>query len=186
MVMLQWLKGSSAVGQYAVAVKVFESLYFLPVILANTYMPRVGKGDMDFAKNPELRQLYKLAWLLGIGMMLVSVFVLPFAIPIVFGPNYQQAQQVVALAGPAAFAVATGCASSCWLQLNNLEWISTARTAVGAVSNIALNLLLIPRFGPGGAAVATNISYIASVFLFMMIYNTETRRNTVSLLLPIF
>jgi PST family polysaccharide transporter len=176
-VMLQWIKGPSAVGQYAVAVKVFESLYFLPVILASTYMPRVGKGDINFAKNPELRQLYKLAWLLGIGMTLVSVFVLPFAIPIVFGPNYQQAQQVVVLAGPAAFAVATGCASGCWLQLNNLEWISTARAAVGAVLNIALNLLLIPRFGPGGAAIATSISYTISTFGVMLLYNVHTRQN---------
>ena len=186
MVMLQWLKGPSAVGQYSVAVRVAESLYFLPVMLASTYMPRIGKGDLDFNKNPELQELYSIAWLLGIAMMAVSILILPLFVPVVFGPNYQQAQLALAIAGPAAFAVSTGCASSCWLQLNNLEWISTARVAAGCIINIALNLVLIPWLGTAGAALATSISYVLATFGVMMFYNGETRRNSMSLLLGPF
>ena len=34
--MLEWLRGSAEVGQYSVAVRVAESLCFLPIILSNT------------------------------------------------------------------------------------------------------------------------------------------------------
>ena len=43
-VMLEWLRGSEDVGQYSVAVRVTESLYFLPLLLHNTFLPRIGRG----------------------------------------------------------------------------------------------------------------------------------------------
>ena len=184
MVMLQWLKGSSAVGQYSVAVRVAESLFFMPVLLANTYIPRIGNIDLEYSENRELQQLYRLAWLLGIGMMFASMLVLPIFIPVVFGPNYQQAQQALLLFGPAAFAVSTGCASGIWLQLMNLEWLSTMRTFLGCIINIMMNLFLIPLIGVNGAAISTSASYIIATFAVMLIFNPVTRRNAISLLFP--
>lgn len=186
MVMLQWLEGPSAVGQYSVAVRVAESLYFLPVMLASTYIPRIGNGNLNIAKNLELQQLYLLAWLLGMGMVGMTILILPLFIPLVFGPDYHQAQVALAISGPAAFAVSTGCASSVWLQLNNLEWISTARVVVGCIINIALNLILIPRLGTAGASLATSISYLLATFGVMMLYSRATRRNSISLLFAPF
>jgi len=186
MVMLQWLKGPSALGQYSVAVKVAESLFFLPAMLASTFMPRIGKGDLDIANNPELQQLYNFAWLLGVGMMFASSFVLPYLIPVIFGPSFRQAQLALIISGPAAFAVATGCASSCWLQLNNLEWVSMARVTLGCIVNIVLNLVFIPRLGPSGAALSTSISYFLATFGIMIIYSSQTRRNSAYLLLGPF
>ena len=184
MVMLQWLKGSSAVGQYSVAVRVAESLYFLPVMLANTYMPRIGNIDLEFSENRELQQLYRLAWLLGIGMMFASMLVLPIFIPVIFGHNYQQAQQALLLSGPAAFAVSTGCASGIWLQHMNLEWLSTMRTFLGCIINIIMNLFLIPLIDINGAAISTSVSYVIATFTVMLIFNPATRRNAISLLFP--
>jgi O-antigen/teichoic acid export membrane protein len=184
MVMLQWLKGSSAVGQYSVTVRVAESLYFLPVMLASTYMPRIGNRDLEFAENRELQQLYRLAWLLGIGMMLASILVLPIFIPVVFGPNYHQAQQALLLSGPAAFAVSTGCASGIWLQNMNLEWLSAIRTLLGCILNIGINLFLIPLIDINGASISTSVSYIIATFGVMLVFNPVTRRNAISLLFP--
>ncbi|MFN9631631.1 MAG: flippase [Cyanobacteriota bacterium] len=183
-VMLQWLKGAEAVGQYSVAVKVAETFYFLPVMLCSTYFPRIGKAAPGGSPEKELRQLYRYAWLLGTGMMLANILFLPLLIPIIFGPDFQEAKQSLALSGLASFAVATGCASSCWLQTKKLEWISTARTALGAAVNIALNLALIPHFGSSGAAVATSISYLIATFAMTMLINKETRENTLVLLNP--
>ena len=50
--------------------------------------------------------------------------------------------------------------------------LSLATTTVGALTNIVLNFLFIPRFGVNGAAFATFISYFV-VFLFRAV---DTRR----------
>ena len=60
-VMLEWLRGPEDVGQYSVAVRVAESLYFLPVVLSNTLLPRIGRGSGEFHTDPALRQLYRSA-----------------------------------------------------------------------------------------------------------------------------
>jgi O-antigen/teichoic acid export membrane protein len=183
-VMLQWMKGSDAVGQYSVAVKVAELFYFLPVMLSSTYFPRIARQQKAVSSNLELKRLYRFSWLLGAAIMLANIFILPLLIPFVFGPDFQEAKIVLAFSGPASFAVATGCASSSWLQIKNLEWISTLRTGFGAVANILLNIFLIPRFGPSGAAIATSASYILATFATTMIINKETRQNTLLLLYP--
>jgi PST family polysaccharide transporter len=46
-----------------------------------------------------------------------------------------------------------------------LTWVATLRTAIGALINISLNLLLIPRYGPSGAAIATLISVACAGFV---------------------
>ena len=40
----------------------------------------------------------------------------------------------------------------------NLQLISTFNTVVGAISNIMLNIILIPKYGINGAAVASMCS----------------------------
>jgi PST family polysaccharide transporter len=163
-VMLEWLRGSEDVGQYSVAVRVAESLYFLPVVLASTFMPHIARGTGVFQSDPALRRLYQSAWLLGIGMAATSILILPALIPWIFGNQFRPAQDVLAWLGPAAFAVSTGSASGAWLNTHNHTALVAIRSVTGAVINIALNLVLIPDQGASGAAIATSASYIASVY----------------------
>jgi polysaccharide transporter, PST family len=184
MVMLQWLKGSNAVGQYSVAVKTAEALYFLPMILSNTLFSRIGKANSKHLATLGLRQLYKASWLLGIGMALTNLLLLPLLVPFVYGPQFQEAKYALALMAPAAFAVSMGYASNAWLQLMKLEWILTATTVAGAVVNAVLNLILIPKYGACGAAIATSVSHLVVTFAITLFVNKDTRANTMLLLYP--
>jgi len=163
-VMLEWLRGSEDVGQYSVAVRVAESLYFLPVVLASTFMPRIARGTGVFQTDRALRCLYQSAWLLGIGMAAATILILPALIPWIFGNQFKPAQDVLAWLGPAAFAVSTGSASGAWLNTHNHTALVAVRSVTGAVVNIGLNLALIPDQGASGAAIATSASYIVSVY----------------------
>jgi PST family polysaccharide transporter len=182
-VMLEWLRGPDDVGQYSVAVRVAESLYFLPVILSNTFLPRIGRGSGQFASDLGLRQLYRSAWLLGVGMTLTSIFLLPPLVPLVFGEEFLSAQAALVWLGPAAFAVATGCASGAWLNTQGHQSLIAQRSVIGALVNIGLNMILIPRMGLIGAAVATSASYLASVYL-VGIFRREISSNLLGLAFP--
>ena len=182
-VMLEWLRGPEDVGQYSVAVRVAESLYFLPVVLSNTFLPRIGQGTGQFDSDLDLRQLYRSAWLLGIGMMAISMLLLPSLIPVVFGTEFLPAKAALIWLGPAAFAVSIGCASDAWLNTQGLQKLIAQRSAVGAVTNIALNIFLISRMGFVGAALATSISYIVSVYI-VGVFRKEISDNLVRLAFP--
>lgn len=182
-VMLEWLKGSEDLGQYSVAVKLSESLYFLPLLLSQTFLPRIGRGSGVFESDLNLRHLYQLAWLCGVGMTLTSMFLLPLLVPLVFGDKFIPASSALIWLGPAAFAVSTGCASGAWLNTQGYQKIMAQRAAFGAFINIILNLILIPSMGFVGAALATSISQLVSVYLIGL-FRKDTFSNFQNLLFP--
>lgn len=182
-VMLEWLRGPEDVGQYSVAVRVAESLYFLPVMISSTFLPRIGRGTGQFVTDPALRQLYRSAWLLGLGMTVTSMFVLPSLIPLVFGDQFLPAKGALIWLGPAGFAVATGCASSVWLNTQGHQNVIALRSSIGALVNIFLNLLLIPRMGFIGAALTTSASQLVSVYL-VGVFRKEVSKNLLYLAFP--
>jgi PST family polysaccharide transporter len=182
LIVLEWLGGSSDVGQYSVAVRIVESLYFLPLILVDTFLPRIS-DDHGFLADAELSRLYRLAWLLGVALMFCSMLVLPLCVPLVFGSQYEPAQSVLFFLGPAAFAVSVGCANGAWLNSKGYLGVIVQRSAFGAILNIGLNILLIPSAGIKGAAIATSLSQVLSVYLLPLL-RAETRSNTLKLMNP--
>ena len=186
-VMLEWLRGPAEVGQYSVAVRVAESLYFLPVVLTNTFLPRIGEGSVNFETDPGLRQLYRTAWLLGVGIVSLTAFVLPLFVIFVFGEQYRDSLVALNFLAPCGFAVATGVASSTWLNRRGgrLLKVIPLRTTAAMILNIFLNLWLIPLMGIAGAALATTISYYFATFGFMIVLCDQTRRNAFYLIAPL-
>jgi O-antigen/teichoic acid export membrane protein len=162
---------------------VAESLYFLPVVLANTFLPRIGRGTGRFASDPVLRQLYQSSWLLGVGMALTSMLLLPPLLPLVFGDEFLPAQAALVWLGPAAFAVAIGCSTGAWLNVNNHYSIIWKRTTLGAVVNVILNLILIHPFGFVGAAIATSASQLIAANI-VQLFDQDTRQNQLSAIFP--
>ena len=183
-VMLEWLRGTEDVGQYSVAVRVAECLYFLPVVLTNTFLPRIGRGTGHFDSDPGLRQLYRSAWLLGVGMVIATMSLLPPLVPLVFGDEFLSAKSALIWLGPASFAVSIGCASGAWLNTQGFQVLIAQRSAVGAFANLLLNIFFIPGLGIQGAALATSISYFIAPLLVMFFHSRRARKNALMLLMP--
>jgi O-antigen/teichoic acid export membrane protein len=104
-------------------------------------------------------------------------------IPLIFGPQYASASSALVCLGPANFAACSSCVSGAWLNANGRQGLYAQRCAVGAVSNVGLNLVMIPLYGIVGAAIATSLAQLTSVYLFPLLMRS-TRANTRLLLCP--
>jgi O-antigen/teichoic acid export membrane protein len=62
-----------------------------------------------------------------------------------------------------------GAASGQYLIAENFNKLTFVRTGFGAIVNIALNLVLIPKMGMMGAAIATLIAYASATFFILVI-----------------
>ncbi|MBD0261875.1 MAG: polysaccharide biosynthesis C-terminal domain-containing protein, partial [Tolypothrix sp. Co-bin9] len=58
-----------------------------------------------------------------------------------------------------------GVATSPWFIAEGLNHVSLGKTLLGAILNVILNLLLIPKYAGLGAAIATIISQAVAAFL---------------------
>ena len=97
---------------------------------------------------------------------------------LLYGQQFIEAGSVLVIHIWAGIFAFLGIASRKWLVAENLSMLSFWRTFFGMVINIVMNLLLIPRYGIQGAAVATLISQVAAAYLFDVLC-IKTRSNFV-------
>lgn len=165
-IMLKMMSGDTAVGVYSAAVRVSEVWYFIPSAIVSSVSPAImlAKDDPLLFHN-RLRRLFALMTIVSYSIgTLVAVFS-PLIIRMLYSASYSAAAPILSVHIWASIFVFLGVAQTPWDVTHNLMKLSLYRTSLGAVLNVAINLVLIPRLGAMGAAIATVISYaIASVF----------------------
>jgi len=166
-VMLGEMLDARAVGMYAAATRVSELWYFIPMGIASSAFPllvEVRARDATLYRR-RMQELFDgmaaLAYAIAVPLALLS----PWVIGMLYGPEFADAGAVLAIHTWASVFVFLGVGQMPWDAAEGLTRLAMARTLMGAVSKIGLNLVLIERFGLRGAAVATLLSYACSAWL---------------------
>jgi len=167
-VILDALKGEQAVGTYAAAYKLLETTTFVAWAVSRAVFP-----VMSAAKEP-----WRVRQALEQGIAAVSLFFVPLGVGLWF-----EAGPVLRLLYGARY-VAEGTSVARWLAPSPLlfaiaflglyalvarerRWQVVVAAVVATVSNIGLNLVLIPHLAGTGAAIATTISYAVEAVLVL-------------------
>ncbi|WP_415906456.1 flippase [Neptuniibacter sp. QD72_48] len=175
-VMLGQLANDEAVGVYSAAAKVSQVWYFIPMIIVSSVFPAILKAKMrdETQYYQRLQRLFDLmAWLSFVVAVPLTLVATPLMV-IVFGDLYEQSGAVLAIHVWASVFVFMGVAGGKWFLAENRQILNFYRKALGAIANIGLNLILIPLYGPIGAAIATIISYAIVEFIYD-VFQRETR-----------
>jgi stage V sporulation protein B len=157
------------VGVYAMAAMVAEGIYQLLVVLQNNCNPLLARqiAGKDWQGLRALVQRVRGRTYLGMAAVaLVAVLLFPTLVDLLAANRgYETARVPFALLA-AGIVLASGYIpfGQTLLMAGFPGWHSFFMVATVAV-NVAGNLLLVPRFGISGAAAATAISMLASVFL---------------------
>ena len=177
-VMIKAMLGNEAVGNYAAAVRVSEAWYFIPVAICSSLFPAIIKSkeisEDDYYSK--LQKVYDLVVWLAIAIAIPVTVLADIAILVLFGPQYHAASSVLKIHIWAGVFVFLGVASGKWYVVENLQRYSFYRTLAGAVVNVFLNFLLIPRMGITGAALATIVSYFTAAYL-SVVFSKHSRKN---------
>ena len=167
-IMLAQILGEHSVGIYSAAVKLTEIWYFIPTIVATSLYPRFVEL-YDFDKKTYMRKLLKVMslffWMFLIGAIIVFFFSTKI-ISILYGAKYVEAVPVLSIHIFSGIMISTSIIFAHRYILRNQQKISLYGTIIGALTNISLNLMLIPCYGVKGAAIATLIScFVPTIFV---------------------
>jgi O-antigen/teichoic acid export membrane protein len=158
------LSGPAVLGMYAVASK-FAELMRLPATALNYVLyPRFTRQPPEQAAR-EARHLLTRACLATTAAAPVLAGCSIVALPLLFGPAFHAAIVpacilLIGLAVEGAAAVA-----SAYLWGAGRPGANSVGMGVGVLATVGLDLLLIPRFGATGAAVASSIAYLCTAGL---------------------
>jgi PST family polysaccharide transporter len=157
MIMLGALAGDSAVGIYSAAAQISEFWYFLPVAIVSSATPALLRARSVGQAHYRQRILVLLE-LLSFMSLVVAPTLTFFSGPTVtllFGQEFAAAGPVLAVHVWTSIFVLHGQVRTTWLIAEGHQRLGVVTTSLGAIVNIALNAILIPREGPVGAAIAT-------------------------------
>lgn len=176
-VMLGQMLGDQAVGIYSAAVRVSEVWYFIPGVIVSSVFPAIieAKKTSETIYYQRLQKLYDYMVLIAFTVAIPMTFISTWIIKILLGNEYIEAGPILSVHIWASLFVFLGVASSNWFIVENKQILNFQRTTLGAISNILMNLFLIPRFGGIGAAYATVISYAVSV-IGLDFFQKETKQ----------
>ena len=171
-VMIKEMLGAEQVGHYAVAVRLSEAWYFVPMAITSSVFPAIinAKKQSEVFYYQRLQKLYDLMVWLAVAIALPTTFLAPWVIRVLYGDAFLPAAGVLSIHIWAGVFVFLGVANGRWIIAENLQYIATIRSTAGAMVNIALNIMVIPKYGINGAAIATFCSvFVASHIIFLFI-----------------
>ena len=176
-IMLGEMVDTTAVGLYSAATRISEVWYFIPMAIASSVAPRIyaAKDISEEVYYQKIQQLLRLLVLISIFVALPMTFLSNRIITILFGTSYLAAGSILAIHIWAAVFVSMGIATGIWFVSEGFTNLAFQRNLMGGVTNILLNLFLIPAYAGVGAAIATVISYGIASFLSHSI-NLKTRK----------
>ena len=191
LLMLGALVGEDSAGIYAAAVRLSEAWLFIPSALAASALPVLVslRSKESFKAEAVLQHLLRRCAQIGwLAALMITLFAGPL-VQILYGSAFSPAVPVLVVQAWSGLFIALGIASVPFFTLENLQWFTLYRTLAGVAINLGLNVVLIPRHGVLGAAIATVITQAVASYLFNSV-NKQTRKlfqyQTKALFFPFF
>ena len=172
---LEFSDGVSAVGIYSIAMQAAEALWLIPAAIATAITGTVVHDDEAGARGLVRRSALKGLAYTGAAAVLVGGAG-TWVIPLLFGEDFEGAARPLALLLPGVVLYAPVTVLVVYFSVRHARpHLSLAVAVAAAVVTTALALVLIPRHGVEGAAVASAAGYAAGAALAAAFFLTAFR-----------
>jgi len=174
-VMLHNMVNDSTLGQYVAAVRVSEMFEMLPAALIASLVPILSISAKDHkAFHAYLDRTLRYFLVLACAICVFITTGAGLIVTLLYGKQFAAATPLLAVLIWSEVSAFFGTVMVAAMVARNLQRYLLVPTAVGALSNVALNLYLIPRYAALGAAWATLISYSLAWFVVLLAFR-QTR-----------
>jgi O-antigen/teichoic acid export membrane protein len=169
-ILMGFLASEAALGIYAVAVNASEALLYLPAATAAALVPVVAGGDPRLRVAQTLRA-FRSAALVTAAAIVVAAILGPVLLPLLFGSAFKPSVTPFLWLLPGAIGFAATAVFSSGLMASSSPGLSSLGPLASLVVGVALDLVLIPRFGASGAAAAASAAFLAGGATALIAYN---------------
>lgn len=166
-IMLKQMISEAEIGFYSTAVSLCSVWCFILSAIIDSLYPEIAKTHKSDSRLFERRnkQLYAIVFYLSVCVSLVITCLAEPLVCILYGKAYLPTTAPLrVITWYTAFSY-LGVARNAWVVCENRQKYLIWVYASAAISNVLLNLLLIPRFGATGAAVASLAAQVVTTMI---------------------
>ncbi len=157
LLMVNYFNGVSEAGIYSVAVAFADLLYMLPIAIGTILFPRIAR-DQAGESGLTLLACRFAALLMGVVCLMAALFARPIIL-IIYGATFAASVGPFLWLLPGVFVLSLEAIVANDLAGRGYPAVLVVYWCGGLVLNVGLNLILIPRWGATGAAVASTVTY---------------------------
>jgi O-antigen/teichoic acid export membrane protein len=188
-----YIKGASDVGIYNTALLISGLLTFIPTLFYRLFFPLItrefSKKNLNIIKELS-KQIQKWIFIVNLPFLILMIFFPGVFINLLFGAQYITAEAPLRFLAVAFFLVSLIMILSGLISMVGKSKLILLNTLIFSVTNLILNVLLVPKYGISGAAFSTMISYaiLALIFFFQVKHYTNIiplRRKMLSIIFSI-
>lgn len=176
MVMIKYFMDDYSVGIYSVAMKIITQVSFFGTVFSALLFPVIIKIKLHQPERYRCAVLSSVSLVLMISVLgvLFSILISKHLIPLLFGAEYTPSIAVFNILSMVWLFLWPASIFTRLLVIENATKVEMVKTFMAALANIALNLLLIPKYGLEGAAIASITAYFISDLLMYGLFK-QTR-----------
>lgn len=166
-------------GYYSAALSLISVFALLSAAIGQAWVPRLFRlYERDKAHAAEVVGASITYYLFALGLAALGLSALaPELIDLITAPAYAPASQVVPLLALGAVAYGTTMLTSSGMTLTYRTGRLSTFSAGAAVCNVLLALLLVPRLGMAGAAIASLLGYTVLTCAYLVASQRVWRVN---------
>lgn len=179
-IMIGQMLTDTDVGYYTTATAICGMWLFAPTAIINSFNPMIielKKSGNEAMYLRRLQQLYSFVIWLCLGFSLAIALLARLIVVILYGSSYLGAVGALRITIWCETFAMIGTLRGIWIICENKNKYVKYYIAIGAVVNLVLNAIMIPRIGINGAAIATLITQITTSLIAPLLFN-ETREHT--------
>jgi lipopolysaccharide/colanic/teichoic acid biosynthesis glycosyltransferase len=173
-ILLGALAGPAALGIYAVAAKYAEFLRVLPIAANWVLYPQFARSEAEQAKKSSRRLILRAGAVTAAASIPLAVAA-GLIVPLLFGQVFNGAvlPARILLIGLAAEGV--GGVVTAFLFGRGRPGLNSLAAGAGVVVTLIMDVILIPRYGAVGAAIASSVAYLTTTSMLVAWYWHTTR-----------
>jgi len=160
-------EGIRCVGIYSLSSNINQMLWLLPNSIAVVVFPYISKKIADRNSIDNVLKMTRILTLALLFIVIVALASSQYLIPVLYGRDFTDAIVPfnILLISITPFGIITVLAS--YLAGMNKQKVNLLSSLYGLIATIVFDILLIPRYGIIGAAIASSISYLITSFYIL-------------------
>ena len=160
-------KSTMAAGQYGVSVTLAEQVWVFASAISSVMFPYITSIENDEDKSKVTSLTFKIVMVVTF-MAIIVLFFASNLIRFVYGEDYYGSIIPLKILLIGVFSLSLGKILANDIASRGKPELNALSNLMGLLVNVIFNILLIPRFGIAGAAMATSISYTLTSSIFLI------------------
>jgi O-antigen/teichoic acid export membrane protein len=164
------LLSTAAVGFYSLSVGLAEILWSLSFAAGTVLFPRVTTAMAEEPRNQLTRSVARFVFLVTAAAATLLFLASPLLVVALYSQQFLPSIRPLQILLPGVVALAVARVLANDLAGRGKNWVNNLVALATASTNIALNLLLLPRLGIEGAAWASTAAYTMALIAQVVVY----------------